>query len=123
MTLQRKNKYALMQASFPSALVESRKKQEHILLDRITIDPHIMIGKPIIKGTRITVQHILGLLAQGAAYHDILHDYPHITQEDIFACLLFAQQAIESSVFTTAVSGHGGNIFEKAEFCKKIIYL
>jgi uncharacterized protein (DUF433 family) len=65
------------------------KKQEHILLDRITIDPQIMVGKPIIKGTRITVQHILGILAQGATYHDILHDYPHITQEDIFACLLF----------------------------------
>jgi len=69
------------------------KKQENTLLDRITIDHHIMVGKPIIKETRITVQHILGLLAQGAPYDDVLCDYPHITQQDIFACLLFAQQA------------------------------
>jgi len=75
------------------------------LLDRIAVDPQVMVGKPVIKGTRITVQHVLGLLAQGAKYTEILSDYPHITQEDLYACLLFAQQAIDSSVFTPVTVG------------------
>jgi uncharacterized protein (DUF433 family) len=54
------------------------------VLGRIVIDPKIMVGKPVIKGTRITV---LGLLGQGATYDDILKGYPHITKEDIYACI------------------------------------
>jgi uncharacterized protein (DUF433 family) len=69
------------------------------LLGNIIIDPKIMVGKPIIKGTRITVQQILGLLAQGITIEEILSEYPHILREDIFACLLFAQQALDNSVF------------------------
>lgn len=63
------------------------------LLNRIIVNPQVMVGKPIIKGTRITVQHVLGLLAQETACSAILKEYPHITQDDIYACLLFAQQA------------------------------
>jgi uncharacterized protein (DUF433 family) len=59
------------------------------LLSKIIIDPKIMVGKPVIKGTRITVQQILGLLAQGATTEEILKEYPHILKEDIYACLLF----------------------------------
>ena len=70
------------------------------LLNKIIIDPKIMAGKPIIKGTRITVQQILGLLAQGIKNEIILKEYPHISQEDIYACLLFAQQALDNSIFT-----------------------
>ena len=69
------------------------------LLGKIIIDPKIMVGKPIIKGTRITVQQILGLLAQGTTIEEILSEYPHILREDIYACLLFAQQALDNSVF------------------------
>jgi uncharacterized protein (DUF433 family) len=64
------------------------------LLGNIVVDPTIMVGKPIIKGTRITVQHILGLLGQGIVPDEILKEYPHIKKEDIYACLLFAQHAI-----------------------------
>ena len=69
------------------------------LLNRIMINPDVMVRKPVIKGTRITVQHVLRLLAQGAEYTEILSDYPHITQEDLYACLLFAQQIVDSSAW------------------------
>ncbi len=75
------------------------------LLGKIIIDPKIMVGKPVIKGTRITVQHILGLLAQGATVDDILAEYPHLLKEDVYACLLFAQQALDNSVFAPLVTG------------------
>lgn len=69
------------------------------LLARIVLDPKIMVGKPTIKGTRITVQLILGLLAEGAAPEEIILEYPHITKEDIYACLLFAQHALDDLDF------------------------
>lgn len=59
-------------------------------MKRIVVDPKIMVGKPIIRGTRITVEHILRLLAQGLAFEEILEDYPHLTKEDIAAALLYA---------------------------------
>ena len=61
------------------------------LTERITVNPNIMIGKPIIKGTRITVEHVLDLSAQGIAITEILEDYPHIQIEDIYACFAFAK--------------------------------
>lgn len=76
------------------------------LLGKIIIDPKIMVGKPIIKGTRITVQQILGLLAQGATIEDILREYPHLLRDDIYACLLFAQQALDNSVFAPFSGGN-----------------
>ena len=54
---------------------------------RIAIDPDVMVGKPVIRGTRITVELIIGLLAQGWTDHEILAAYPHLTREDILACL------------------------------------
>lgn len=66
---------------------------------RIVIDPKIMAGKPIIQGTRLTVQHMLSLLAQGITTQQITVDYPGITQEDITACLLFAAQTLENTSF------------------------
>lgn len=59
-------------------------------MKRIVVDPKIMVGKPIIRGTRITVEHILRLLAQGLTFEEILEDYPHLTKEDIAAALLYA---------------------------------
>jgi uncharacterized protein (DUF433 family) len=60
------------------------------LLKRITVNSKIMVGKPIIRGTRLTVEFILGLLAQGDRMEDILSEYPGLAREDIQACLLFA---------------------------------
>ncbi len=65
------------------------------LTERIVINPEIMVGKPIIKGTRITVEHILDLLAQGITIPEILEDYPHLQKNDIYACLAFAKKAPE----------------------------
>jgi uncharacterized protein (DUF433 family) len=58
------------------------------LLARITIDPKVMVGKPVIKGTRLTVDYILNLLAHGATTSEITHEYEGLTVEDIQACFL-----------------------------------
>ena len=64
------------------------------LIDRINIDPEVMVGKPVIKGTRITVQLIVQLLANGATEAEILNDYPDLKKEDIKAALLFASECL-----------------------------
>ena len=69
------------------------------LLERIVINPKVMVGKPVIRGTRLTVQYILGLLAHGATADEILQEYEGLTHEDILACLLFATEALESTTF------------------------
>lgn len=61
---------------------------EQQLLERITTNHEIMVGKPIIKGTRLTVEYILNLLANGATEIEILEEYQGLTSEDIKACLL-----------------------------------
>lgn len=71
--------------------------QDQQLLDRISLSPKVMTGKPVIKGTRLTVEYILNLLAHGATTRDILEEYQGITQEDIQACLLFATRSLEST--------------------------
>ena len=60
------------------------------LLDHIETNPKVMTGKPIIKGTRLTVQFILGLLSHGQTMEMILKEYDYITADDIFACFEFA---------------------------------
>jgi uncharacterized protein (DUF433 family) len=64
------------------------------LLDRIGIDPKIMVGKPVIKGTRIPVELILKMLSQGIPTEEILDEDPHITKEDIQAALAYAAEAL-----------------------------
>lgn len=76
-----------------------RTMEKKKLLDRIVIDPKVMVGKPVIRGTRLTVQYILGLLAQGATEDEILEEYDGVTRDDILACLLFASEALESTSF------------------------
>jgi uncharacterized protein (DUF433 family) len=58
--------------------------------DRIVIDPEILVGKPVVKGTRLAVDFVIDLLAQGWTEKEILHNYPGLTQEDIRACLVYA---------------------------------
>ncbi|MBE9047257.1 DUF433 domain-containing protein [Pleurocapsales cyanobacterium LEGE 10410] len=69
------------------------------LLSRITTNSEVMIGKPVIKGTRLTVEYILNLLAKGASIAEILDEYDGLVEADIRACLLFASQSLESITF------------------------
>jgi len=66
------------------------------LLERITLSPKVMAGKPIIKGTRLTVEYILNLLAHGATSQEILEEYKGLKPEDIQACFLFATKSLGS---------------------------
>ena len=72
---------------------------DQMLLERIVLNPKVMVGKPVVRGTRLTVEFILGLLAHGATEQEILDEYNGLTQEDIQACLLFATKSLESTTF------------------------
>lgn len=72
---------------------------EKQMLERIVINPKVKVGKPVIKGTRLTVEYIVGLLAQGSTFDEILQEYDGLTPEDIQACLLFATKSLESTLF------------------------
>lgn len=67
---------------------------DETLLKRITADPEIFGGKPIIRGMRISVELILSLLAQGETQETILADYPNLEPEDLRACLVYAHAVI-----------------------------
>ncbi|MEW6419706.1 MAG: DUF433 domain-containing protein [Nitrospirota bacterium] len=64
------------------------------LLKRITFNPSIFGGKPIIRGMRIAVEHILGMLAAGSTIDEILEGYPFLEKEDIQACLVYAHRMV-----------------------------
>jgi uncharacterized protein (DUF433 family) len=66
------------------------------LQTRITVDPNILVGKPIIRGSRIAVEFVIDLLAQGWSTDEILRNYPGITLEDIYACLSYASAALKA---------------------------
>ena len=63
---------------------------------RIVIDPSVLSGKPIIRGSRLAVEFIVDLLAQGWTETDILKNYPGITREDILACLAYATEVLKA---------------------------
>ena len=67
---------------------------EQKLLDRITINPAIFGGKPIVRGRRIAVEHILGMLAAGDTLEEIVEFYPFLEKEDIQACLVYARRIV-----------------------------
>lgn len=71
------------------------------LLNRITLNPKVMVGKPVIRGTRLTVEYILNLLAHGATIEEILEEYEGLAQEDIQACFLFATKSLEDTSLRT----------------------
>ena len=64
--------------------------------DRITLDPKILAGKPVIKGTRLAVEFIIDLLANGWTESEILNNYPRLSREDILACLSYASSLMKS---------------------------
>lgn len=67
---------------------------EHTLLQRITVDPEIFGGKPIIRGRRLAVEHVLGMLAAGDTPDAILEGYPWLEREDVQACLVYAHRVV-----------------------------
>lgn len=69
------------------------------LLNRIVLDPKVMAGKPVILGTRLTVEYVLNLLAHGATFSEILDEYDGLTTQDIQACLLFATKSLSETEF------------------------
>lgn len=76
---------------------------ERQLLERITLDPKVMVGKPVIRGTRLTVEYTLNLLAHGATVTEILEEYQGLAPEDIQACLLFATKSLANTSFMPLV--------------------
>jgi uncharacterized protein (DUF433 family) len=69
------------------------------LLARITLDPAVLVGKPVIKGTRLSVEYILNLFAHGSTVEEILDEYDGLTHEDIQACFLFATKSLGATSF------------------------
>jgi uncharacterized protein (DUF433 family) len=67
------------------------------LLARITLNPAVLAGKPVIAGTRLSVEFIVNLLAHGSTVQDILAEYPRLTSDDVRACLLYAARSIRPS--------------------------
>jgi uncharacterized protein (DUF433 family) len=65
---------------------------EHRLLERISVNPKIFGGKPIIRGRRLAVEHVLAMLAEGDSVETILKGYPWLEKEDIQACLVYARR-------------------------------
>ncbi len=74
--------------------------------DRITIEAAVMQGKPVVRGTRITVDLLLGKLSEGATEADLLDAYPHLTAEDIRAALAYAADAV-STLDPLGITGQG----------------
>ena len=90
-------------------MVESAQKQwdrigdgsfmdEPELLKRITVNPEIFGGKPILRGRRLAVEHVLGMLAAGDTIESILESYPWLQREDIQACLVYARRIAANPV-------------------------
>lgn len=67
---------------------------EQDLMERIVVNPQIFGGKPIIRGLRMAVEHVLGMLAAGETPETILQEYPFLEREDLQACLLFAHRSL-----------------------------
>jgi uncharacterized protein (DUF433 family) len=75
------------------------------LLKRITIDPDIFGGKPIIRGRRLAVEHVLGMLAAGDTTETLLQAYPWLEAEDIRACLIYARRIVSDERIDFLVVG------------------
>lgn len=70
---------------------------------RIALDPNVLVGKPVIRGTRLAVEFVIGLLADGWNEADIIDNYPGLAHEDILACLAYARDVLSSEkVFPSA---------------------
>jgi len=93
--------------------------EDQALLERITLNPYVMMGKPVIKGDRLTVEVSLNLLAHGATTTDILDEYNGLKLEDIQACLLFAGDSLSGTDFMPLIMGKAWSRFVQGAFCRK----
>jgi uncharacterized protein (DUF433 family) len=66
--------------------------------DRITVDPAVLVGKPVVKGTRLAVEFVIELLAEGWSEADIIMNYPRLVAEDIRACLAYARDRLQEEI-------------------------
>lgn len=66
------------------------------LRDRIMINPEVLVGKPVVRGTRIAVELVLDLLSEGVSEEEILENYPRLTHDDILACIQYANTLVKS---------------------------
>lgn len=73
--------------------------EDALLIERIVLDPSILAGKPVIRGTRLSVEFILNLLAHGSTVEEILDEYKGLKKDDIQACLLFAGRSLSRTEF------------------------
>ncbi len=73
--------------------------QDEQLLQRITLNPKILAGKPVIKGTRLSVEYMLNLFAHGATTEELLEEYDGLVEEDLQACFLFATKSLRETEF------------------------
>lgn len=78
----------------PDPMITILNRYEGPLLDRITIRPDVYNGKPIIRGRRLAVEHVLGMLAAGDSTEDVLQGYPWLVRDDIRACLVYARRVV-----------------------------
>ena len=77
------------------------------LLQRVTCDPKVMVGKPVIRGTRLTVDYLLNLMAHGSSAEEILTEYEGLRSEDLRAALLFASKSLSDAAFMPMVAESG----------------
>ena len=82
--------------------------QEVALLARITVSADVLGGKPIIRGRRLAVEHVLGMLAAGDTADDLLREYPWLERDDVQACLVYARRLVGHERVEPAVQGSGG---------------
>jgi uncharacterized protein (DUF433 family) len=74
------------------------------LLKRIAVSPTVLGGKPVIRGTRLSVEFVLNLLARGSDVREIVTEYDGLEDADVYACLLFARKSLEDTSFVPAVA-------------------
>ena len=67
-----------------------------VLLERIVADPKVLAGKPVVRGTRISVELVIDLLARGYSKQQVLEQYAHLTMDDVHACLAYAREVLQS---------------------------
>ena len=81
--------------------------EEDALLGRITVDPDVFGGKPIIRGRRLAVEHVLGMLAAGDSVDDLVREYPWLERDDVQACLVYARRLVGHERIEPAVQSPG----------------
>lgn len=77
-------------------------------MSQIVVNPEILGGKPIIEGTRLSVEHVLGLLASGMSHTEIFEAYPELNQENLQLVLAYASRALRNEVIINLPITHGG---------------